>query len=803
MIVGGLGLATLLTLFLTPVAYLLLAGLSKPRAEEARRLARSSPGSGWTPRRAASAADLAAAVGGVRGLVSHGLKDGGHAMTLGSGAAARLRPLAAAAVVGPMAIAFNISAAGIIYQGPLTAFLDRAIALNLIAATVMAALSTILFSYRGTVSQPQNMIAVILSVPAANIALAAGPGPVGEATFSTVAALVAVTALATGVVTWLLGRWRLGFVARFIPFPVLAGFLAATGYMLILGGLGMAVGRHVDLRGLGVLFEPGNPGRWLPWTVAAIAIAGLSRRWGPMVLPAGLLAAAAAFYGVFAFSGLGAARDAGLLLGPFGGAFLPALDGWRPFAFDGGAVLAATPSILVAIGLSVASAVLSASSIEALAGTRVDTDRDLRGGRDRQPRLRGRRRVGRLSLDLARRAGTRARGRRAVDGLDGRRRRRARAPCRCAGHLGPAGRALQHGVMVIGLNLLATPLVDQRRGLPAGDYAVVAIIPIAAAIFGFLWGVAVGILAAALFFIMAFARIDLVRLETTASRIRSRVERPPGDQAWLAQRGTAARIYVLAGFVFFGTAHRLASRIEASLAGELRPRFVLLDFRQVRGIDVSAAAPRAPRGDLPGGGGHALASGLDLAAARLVRGQGAGEGPPAPADLAEALEEVEAALLADVPAASAPADPRKSAPAPPPRRPRPLPREVEAVEQGRRGDRARGRRRTSCFSSTSGDAPETELRPRRREGPVVIARCLPGALVGEIGLYADIPRTASVVERQDRRRRPQAGAHRRRERDRRHRRPQRRRAVTTATAPARSPSSAARSCSPNSATAER
>jgi HAE1 family hydrophobic/amphiphilic exporter-1 len=38
-IVGGLGLATISTLFLTPVAYLLLAGLSKPRAHEAERLA--------------------------------------------------------------------------------------------------------------------------------------------------------------------------------------------------------------------------------------------------------------------------------------------------------------------------------------------------------------------------------------------------------------------------------------------------------------------------------------------------------------------------------------------------------------------------------------------------------------------------------------------------------------------------------------------------------------------------------------------------------------------------------------------
>ncbi|MGY9049003.1 multidrug transporter AcrB [Puniceibacterium antarcticum] len=39
-IVGGLGLATVSTLYLTPVAYLLLAGFSKPKAEEAKRLQR-------------------------------------------------------------------------------------------------------------------------------------------------------------------------------------------------------------------------------------------------------------------------------------------------------------------------------------------------------------------------------------------------------------------------------------------------------------------------------------------------------------------------------------------------------------------------------------------------------------------------------------------------------------------------------------------------------------------------------------------------------------------------------------------
>ena len=38
MIVGGLGLAMIATLFLTPVAYLLLARFATPTAEEERRL---------------------------------------------------------------------------------------------------------------------------------------------------------------------------------------------------------------------------------------------------------------------------------------------------------------------------------------------------------------------------------------------------------------------------------------------------------------------------------------------------------------------------------------------------------------------------------------------------------------------------------------------------------------------------------------------------------------------------------------------------------------------------------------------
>jgi HAE1 family hydrophobic/amphiphilic exporter-1 len=48
-IVGGLGFAAVSTLFLTPVAYLLLARFSKPKAEEEKRLERELSAAGARP----------------------------------------------------------------------------------------------------------------------------------------------------------------------------------------------------------------------------------------------------------------------------------------------------------------------------------------------------------------------------------------------------------------------------------------------------------------------------------------------------------------------------------------------------------------------------------------------------------------------------------------------------------------------------------------------------------------------------------------------------------------------------------
>ena len=658
------------------------------------------------------------------------------------------RHILVAIVVGGMSVALNISGAAIIYQGPLTVFLDRAIALALIGGVVMGITSALLFSYRGTICQPQIAMAGVLSVAAAGAA-AGLADPMSERAFATVAALVVSTAALAGAATWLLGSLRLGVAARFIPFPVLTGFLAATGYLLIIGGLGMALGRPLRLGNLDLLFDPGNPIRWAPWLITALVISGLTRRLGrPIVFPLGLVLAGGLFYVALALAGSGidGAREARLLLGPFGReGLLPALLNWQPLAVDGRVLLAQTPSIAAAAGIAIVGTALSASAFEIAFGCRIDPDRDLRA-------------VGIANLASA--AGGGPGGYHAIaqtilaHGLG------ATGPS--AGWIVAAACALTltvgapiisvlpvgvfaAGVIVVGLNLLVGPLVDQRRGMPAADYLVVVIIPAVTAGFGFLWGVATGLLAAALFFVVTFARIDVVRLATSGARLRSRVERPDAEQARLAVLGRAVSIYSLDGYIFFGTADRLAQRVEDALAGSPRPRYVLLDFRRVRGLDTSAARALAR---LSGGcraRGVALCfAGLGDAGEHAIRAQlqGPGDAGGFTASLEQALEQVERTLLAANGAAAETHgfldELRRRHPSSDLARyckTARVPAGAEVIAQGAPSDSLLVLRSGALRIEVSVDGA----------APILVAHCRPGTLVGEIGLYTGAPRTARVV----------------------------------------------------------
>ncbi len=213
-----------------------------------------------------------------------------------------------------MAVTFALSLAAMIYSGPMAPFLSQGIGLTLIGAAVMAVMGPLTLSYRGTLIQPQDVSTILLSISAG--AIATLPSITAQAAFSTVVALVGVTSIAIGIAAYVMGVLKLGYLVRFVPFPVVSGFLAASGVLLVRGAYGMVV--PTGGNGFADLISDWH--LWLPWLLVSLVIVAVSRlSSNGLAIPLLLLLALAGFYGVTGFLGLDftGMRENGLLLGPF------------------------------------------------------------------------------------------------------------------------------------------------------------------------------------------------------------------------------------------------------------------------------------------------------------------------------------------------------------------------------------------------------------------------------------------------------------------------------------------------------
>lgn len=163
---------------------------------------------------------------------------------------------------GLVTAVFAISFAAIIYAGDLSEFLDRGIALTLVGCIVLAIVGIFTLSFRGSILSAQDVPALILASAAATSI--SNFGLTGEEAFASTAALVATASVATGLAGLLVGRLKLAFLARFVPYPVLAGFLSATGLLLVIGGLNIAIEARDSGIGIAGLFAPSLWQNWMP-----------------------------------------------------------------------------------------------------------------------------------------------------------------------------------------------------------------------------------------------------------------------------------------------------------------------------------------------------------------------------------------------------------------------------------------------------------------------------------------------------------------------------------------------------------
>ncbi len=105
-------------------------------------------------------------------------------------------------------------------------------------------------------------------------------------------------------------------------------------------------------------------------------------------------------------------------------------------------------------------------------------------------------------------------------------------------------------LLYLGLSLLIEWVYDGWWRLSRFDYALVIAIIVIIAVFGFLPGVGVGIVAATILFAFNYSRINVVKTEFTGAVLHSNVQRSYREQNLLKEQGDQIAILRLQGFIF-------------------------------------------------------------------------------------------------------------------------------------------------------------------------------------------------------------------------------------------------------------
>ena len=502
--------------------------------------------------------------------------------------------LLAGLVVGVVVVIVALSFAALVFSGELAGLVPRGIGLALYTAVVVGLVVALGSSFPGMVATPQDSPAAITALLAAATAAAMPAAATSGELFVTVVVAIGLTTTLTGVFFLLLGHFKLGGLVRFLPYPVIGGFLAGTGWLILRGSIGVMAGVSPTLGGLGALLAGDALLRWLPGAVFGTLLFLVFRRYGNyLILPGMLVGSIALFYLVLWATGvsIGDAEARGLLLGP-----LPSGELWQPLSpaelgqVHWGVLLGQVGSMAVLLLVSVVALLLNASGLELVVERDVDLDRELRSaGVANLVAGLGGGLVGFQTLSLSLLGHRMAASSRLVGLLTA-------GVCALTLFLGSAvlslfPKACLGGLLFfLGLAFLGEWVWDAWFKLPRLDYFVVLVILVVIGTVGFLESVGLGIVIAVVLFAVNYSRIDVVKHTLSGAEHTSNVFRPRHQRRLLHEMGGRHFILGLQGFLFFGTANNLLERLRRRLddPGGEPPSYVLLDFRLVTGLDSSA-----------------------------------------------------------------------------------------------------------------------------------------------------------------------------------------------------------------------
>ena len=499
----------------------------------------------------------------------------------------------AGVIGGIIKIVAAMAFSALIFTGTLAAYLPQGIGIVLFGFLLFAVISTFTASYPVNINTPQDIPIAIIALIATTVMATNGKDWDAETTFQFIFVTIALTSILVGIFFFILGTLKLGKLVRFIPYPVVGGFLAGTGWLIVKFAFIMTAGMGLSLDNVVSLFDQATLPKWFPALIFGLIML-ISSRFTKhyLLIPALLAIGITSFYAIMFFYGFSYTdlESNGYLLGPFpeGGLFqglpLKYLSDFKWSIF-----LEQLPAIGTMMILNAISVLFNYSGLEIIIKKDLDLDQELKttgigniiAGLGGAP-------PGHLSLGgtlLSISIGSKSKLTNIVIAL------------LCAITLFFGSEVLSFFPRIIlggllfnlGLSFLVDWLYSTWSRVPKTDYTIILLIFLVIGTVGFLEGVITGLLMSVVLFVVSYSKVEIIKHELTGKTFHSNVERSESLKKIIDDSGDQTLILPLQGFIFFGSANRLLERIKLHLQSqnEKNLKYLVFDFKQVTGVDSS------------------------------------------------------------------------------------------------------------------------------------------------------------------------------------------------------------------------
>ena len=516
-----------------------------------------------------------------------------RSISFGPGIATALNNVLGGGAASVLTVTFGLSYSLLIFAGPLAPYLSYGIAATFISSAALATVIALGSSLRFAVAGPETSTAAMTGILASSLVERMTATDPSAAVLAPVIITLGLASIVTGIVLCGFGLTRMGRAIRYVPYPVVGGFLGATGCLILLGAIRVITGQRLQYA---TLDRFANMLTVSDLSAACAMALILYLTWHrsrtsfglPAILIGGVVAAHVAFW-VFGISLAEAQASGWTFQAPSRVSFMWPWNANELGRYPWYALPDLLGNLIAVVFVTATSTLFNTAGIEVASQREANLERELNvtglanmlsgafGG------YTGCISVSRSVLNFN------SGGRGSLSGLTVAAisvLMLAVAPVL----LGHMPKFVLGGLLIyLGADLLHRWIVESRRRLSAVEYLSLLAIIVIIVQWGFIAGILIGTVIGCATFALSASRIDSIKFSFDGAEYRSSLDRSRDDQAVLSSHGGKIQGLNLQSYLFFGSANRLYQHVKALLARHPECRFPVFDFKLVTGIDSSAA----------------------------------------------------------------------------------------------------------------------------------------------------------------------------------------------------------------------